>query len=168
MSSFELILNLCWAHQFDGQGSSGARRFDVQSSFWAHRFDGRSQPWARRLIWAAWVDVQSSFWAHWFDGQIGQGKLQAWTLRFWLVSCVSMNLTDFGKPQTGSFVTGSFRQALATRSSSARQTFVSTVFVFAIARQTPAKRLSKTTRLESTCLGLPEDWLFPAASLRLK
>ena len=61
-----------------------------------------------------------------------------------------------GKPQTGSFVTGSFRQALATRSSSARQTFVSIVFVFAIARQTLAKRLSKTTRLESTCLGFPE------------
>ena len=38
------------------------------------------------------------------------------------------------------------------RSSSARQTFVSIVFVFAIARQTLAKRLSKTTRLESTCL----------------
>ena len=67
------------------------------------------------------------------------------------------------KPQTGSFVTGSFRQALATRSSSARQTFVSIIFVFAIlgdARQsfcqTLAKRLSKTTRLECTCLGFPE------------
>ena len=62
----------------------------------------------------------------------------------------------FGKPQTGSFVTGSFRQALATRSSSARQTFVSTVFVFGIDRQTLAKHLSKTTRLESTCLGFPD------------
>ena len=68
--------------------------------------------------------------------------------------CLSAGI--FGKPQTGSFVTGSFRQALATRSSSARQTFVSTVFVFAIARQTLAKRLSKTTRLECTCLGLPD------------
>ena len=65
-------------------------------------------------------------------------------------------MLHFGKPQTGSFVTGSFRQALATRSSSSRQTFVSTVFVFAIARQTLAKRLSITTRLECTCLGFPE------------
>ena len=61
----------------------------------------------------------------------------------------SKNKPTLGKPQTGSFVTGSFRQALATRSSSARQTLVSIVFVFAIARQTLAKRLSKTTRLES-------------------
>ena len=65
-------------------------------------------------------------------------------------------LAVVGKPQTGSFVTGSSRQALATRSSSARQTFVSIVFVFAIARQTLAKRLSKTIRLESTRLGFPD------------
>ena len=68
---------------------------------------------------------------------------------------------NFGKPQTGSFVTGSFPQALATRSSSARQTSVSIVFVFAIARQTLAKSLSKTTRLESTRLGLPENYYIP-------
>ena len=43
-------------------------------------------------------------------------------------------------PKTGSFVTGSFRQALATRSSSARQTFVSIVFVFAILGKVFVKR----------------------------
>ena len=58
-------------------------------------------------------------------------------------------------PQRGSFVTCSFREALATRSPSARQSFVSIVFVFAILgdarqsfRQTLAKRLSKTTSLD--------------------
>ena len=45
-----------------------------------------------------------------------------------------------GNPkQVVSFVTGSFRQVLATRSSSARQTFVSIVFVFAIARRRSPK-----------------------------
>ena len=68
--------------------------------------------------------------------------------------------------QTGSFVTGSFRQALATRSSSAPQTFVSIVFAFAIARRRSPKfssnarqefvLLTKATRLECTCLGFPD------------
>ena len=75
---------------------------------------------------------------------------------------VSTIRTPLGKPQTGSFVTGSFRQALATRSSSARQTFVSIVFVFAIARQTLAKRLSKTTRYDGFL------WVFPRKVVRIR
>ena len=79
----------------------------------------------------------------------------------------------FGKPQTGCVVTGSFRQALATSSSSARQTFVSIVCGFAIARdarqsfrQTLAKRLSKATGLECTCLGFFCCFVLLSAFLR--
>ena len=53
---------------------------------------------------------------------------------------------SLGKPQADSFVTGSFRQALATRSSSARQTFVSIVSVFAILGKVFAKRSPSVCR----------------------